>query len=113
MQTDFAATQTERPNATQGWEYVGGCRGLFQKPRHNFEGDLMLALVTKRIPKGIIAMVSALAYHGLSDQMPRKTWVAIGNSDWSPVPSYPTVRIMRFADKYLHQGNDKQMVSAI
>jgi predicted transcriptional regulator of viral defense system len=30
-------------------------------------------------------MTSALTFHGLTDQMPRKTWVAIGSSDWSPV----------------------------
>src|SRR3546814_4254126 len=49
-------------------------------------------------------MVSALAYHGLTDQMPRKTWVAIGASDWSPVSDYPPVRIVRFAQKYPPQG---------
>jgi len=31
-----------------------------------------LAEIAKNVPKGIIAMSSALAYHGLTDQMPRK-----------------------------------------
>ena len=88
-------------------------RGLYQDPRSDIDGDLTLAEVSKRIPKGIIAMVSALAYHGLTDQMPRKTWVAIGGSDWSPVPSYPPVRIVRFADKYLGQGVEQHMISGV
>lgn len=88
-------------------------RGLYQDPLSDIEGDLTLAEVSKRIPKGIIAMVSALAYHGLTDQMPRKTWVAIGGSDWSPVPSYPPVRIVRFADKYLGQGVEQHMISGV
>lgn len=88
-------------------------RGLYQDPRSDIEGDLTLAEVSKRIPKGIIAMVSALAYHGLTDQMPRKTWVAIGTSDWSPVPSYPPVRIVRFADKYLQQGVEQHKISGV
>src|SRR3546814_14147915 len=58
-------------------------------------------------------MVSALAYHGLTDQMPRKTWVAIGASDWSPVSDYPPVRIVRFAEKYLHQGVERHAISGV
>lgn len=60
-------------------------------------GDQTLAEVSKRIPKGVIAMVSALAYHGLTDQMPCNTWVAISASDGSPVPSFPPARIVGFA----------------
>ncbi len=88
-------------------------RGLYQDPGSDIEGDLTLAEVSKRIPKGIIAMVSALAYHGLTNQMPRKIWVAIGTSDWSPVPSYPPVRIVRFADKYLQQGVEQHKISGV
>ena len=42
-------------------------RGLYQSPQCDIEGDHALAGVSKRIPKGVIAMVSALAYHGLTD----------------------------------------------
>lgn len=88
-------------------------RGIYQNSSSHIEGDLSLAEVSKRIPKGIIAMVSALAFHGLTDQMPRKIWVAIGTSDWSPVPGYPPVRIVRFADKYLDQGIEQHKISGV
>ena len=88
-------------------------RGLYQDPQCDIESDQTLAEVSKRIPKGVIAMVSALAFHGLTDQMPRKTWVAIGTSDWSPVPSFPPARIVRFADKYLHQGVEQKVISGV
>jgi predicted transcriptional regulator of viral defense system len=88
-------------------------RGLYQDPRSDIESEQTLAEVAKRIPKGVIAMVSALAYHRLTDQMPRKTWVAIGASDWSPVSDYPPVRIVRFADKYLHQGVERHLISGV
>ena len=88
-------------------------RGLYQDPQCDIDSEQTLAEVSKRIPKGVIAMVSALAYHGLTDQIPRKTWVAIGTSDWSPVPSSPPVRIVRFADKYLHQGIEQKVISGV
>lgn len=94
-------------------ELVRVGRGLYQRADAEFDGNLTLAEVAKRIPRGVIAMVSALAWHGLTDQMPRKTWVAIGKSDWSPVPGYPPVRIVRFADKYIAEGIEYHTISGV
>lgn len=88
-------------------------RGLYQRPDNSIDADQALAEVMKRTPKGVIAMLSALAFHGLTDQMPRKIWVAIGATDWSPVPSYPPTRIVRFDEKYLRQGIEHHMISGV
>lgn len=88
-------------------------RGLYQDPNAEIDGDLTYAEVAKRIPKGVIAMVSALAFHGLTDQMPRSTWVAIRAGDWSPVPGYPPVRIVRFSPKYQGEGIEHHGVAGV
>ncbi|MDB5709805.1 MAG: Transcriptional regulator [Sphingomonas bacterium] len=88
-------------------------RGLYQRPGAPIDTAHALAETGKRIPKGVIAMLSALAFHGLTDQMPRKVWVAIGPGDWSPVPSYPPTRIVRFSEKYLRQGIEHHVISGI
>lgn len=99
--------------AVKGGELDRIARGLYQRPDNSIDADHALAEVMKRIPKGVIAMLSALAYHGLTDQMPRKIWVAIGATDWSPVPSYPPTRIVRFNDKYLRQGVEHHRISGV
>jgi predicted transcriptional regulator of viral defense system len=43
-------------------------RGLYQDPQSDVDSEQMLAEVAKRIPKGVIAMVSALA-HPKADQV--------------------------------------------
>jgi predicted transcriptional regulator of viral defense system len=88
-------------------------RGLYQQPEAPIDGAHALAETAKRIPKGVIAMVSALAYHGLTDQMPRRVWVAIGTSDWAPTTIHPPLKIVRFADKYLRQGVTHHKISGI
>lgn len=55
-------------------------------------------------PKGVIARVSALAFHGLTDQMPRRVWIAIGSSDWAPVQSYPPLRMARFRHRICNRA---------
>lgn len=88
-------------------------RGLYQHPEAEIRNDLALAEIAKRIPKGVIAMASALAWHGLTDQMPRKTWVAIGASDWLPVSGNPPIRVVRFDDKYYRQGIEHYNISGV
>lgn len=94
-------------------ELVRISRGLYQRADSEIDTEQALAETAKRIPKGVIAMLSALAFHGLTDQMPRKIWVAIGAKDWAPVPSYPPTRIIRFSDKYLRQGIEHHRISGI
>jgi predicted transcriptional regulator of viral defense system len=88
-------------------------RGLYQQPDSPIDSGHALAETAKKTRRGIIAMTSALAFHGLTDQMPRRIWVAIGKEDWAPVASYPPLRIVRFEDKYLRQGIEHHMISGV
>ncbi|ESZ66069.1 transcriptional regulator [Mesorhizobium sp. M7A.T.Ca.TU.009.01.3.2] len=88
-------------------------RGLYQRADSEVETEQALAEAAKRVPKGVIAMVSALAFHGLTDQMPRKIWVAISARDWAPVPSYPPIRIVELRDRYMDQGIEHHRISGV
>ena len=88
-------------------------RGLYQRPDNPIDAGHALAETAKKIPRGVIAMTSALAFHGLTDQMPRRIWVAIGKTDWEPAPSYPPTRIVRFDEKYLRQGVEHHTISGV
>ena len=88
-------------------------RGLYQLPDGEFDAETSLAEVSKRIPKGRICMTSALAFHGLTDQMPRKVWIAIGAKDWEPKIAYPRIRIVRFRQPYLDYGVTHRVISGV
>ena len=88
-------------------------RGLYQRRDVEIEEHQILAEAAARVPKGVIALTSALAFHGLTDQMPRRIWMAIGASDWSPVESYPPLRIVRFTDPYLRQGIEHHAIAGV
>lgn len=88
-------------------------RGIYQKCGAEVEENQILAEAAMRAPKGVVAMVSALAYHGLTDQMPRRVWIAIGVNDWAPVQSYPPLRIVRFTESYLRHGIEHHGICGI
>lgn len=88
-------------------------RGVYQKRGSEIEENQILAEAAIGVPKGVIALVSALAFHGLTDQMPRRIWMAIGASDWAPVQSYPPMRIVRFTERYLRQGVENHIIAGL
>lgn len=88
-------------------------RGVYQKRGAEVEENQILAEAVMRAPKGVIALVSALAFHGLTDQMPRRVWMAIGTSDWAPVQSYPPLRMVRFTEPYLRQGIEHHAIAEL
>jgi predicted transcriptional regulator of viral defense system len=98
--------------AVAAGELIRISRGLYQRPDSDIDTHQALAEAAKKVPRGVVAMVSALAYHELTDQMPRKVWMAVSVKDWSPsASSYPPIRIVEFLDKYLQQGIEYQTIS--
>lgn len=81
-------------------------RGLYQLP--DSEPDLHSGLIeiAKLAPKAVICLTSALSFHQLTDQLPRRVWIAIGAKDWAPKIEYPRIRIVRFREPYLTNGTE-------
>ena len=77
-------------------------RGLYQLPDAPLDANHSLAEAAKRVPKGVVCLTSALAFHELTDQLPRSVWMAIGKNDWSRQDE-PALRIVRFTDTLLAQ----------
>jgi predicted transcriptional regulator of viral defense system len=88
-------------------------RGIYQKVDADLVAEHSLAEATKRAPKGIICLTSALAFHGLTVQMPRSIWMAFSKSEWFPRSGHPVIRGVRFADPYLDHGFETHMIEGV
>jgi predicted transcriptional regulator of viral defense system len=79
-------------------------RGLYQLPGAPLDANHSLAEAAKLVPRGVICLDSALAFHGLTDRIPSRIWVAIGPKDWRPRIDNPPIAIMRFGPKIFDNG---------
>jgi len=105
-----AATLTRMAN---DGEVVRLARGLYQLADAELDAQHSLAEAASRVPKGIICLTSALAFHGLTDQLPRKVWIAIGVRDWAPEPSSPPLRIVRMTNALLGDGVETHTIESV
>lgn len=88
-------------------------RGLYQLPDAPLDINHSLAEAAKRVPKGVVCLTSALAFHELTDQLPRSVWLAIGKNDWSPTDDETSLRIVRFTDKLLKEDVETTSIERV
>lgn len=55
------------------------------------------------VPEGVICLVSALAYHGLTTTIPNAVWMAIPRNAWVPRLTFPA-RFVRMGERSMGIG---------
>jgi predicted transcriptional regulator of viral defense system len=88
-------------------------RGLYQLPNASVGAHHDLAIVAKAVPTGVICLVSALAFHELTDVIPSRVWIAIGPKDRKPCLTYPALQVVRFSPGHLQGGNERHVIDGV
>jgi predicted transcriptional regulator of viral defense system len=88
-------------------------RGLYQLPDAPLHVHHSLAEAAKLVPRGVICLDSALAFHELTDRIPSRVWVAIGFRDWRPHITTPPIEIVQFGRKLLKAGVKKHVIEGV
>ena len=79
-------------------------RGLYELANADIGISHSFAEMAKRVPKGVICLISALQFHEITLQAPRSVWVAIGEKDRKPKISHVATKFVRFGGKALSVG---------
>jgi predicted transcriptional regulator of viral defense system len=79
-------------------------RGLYILPDADVTENHTLAEACKRVPQGVVCLLSALRFHNIGTQMPHEVWLAIDRNASRPRVDYPPLRIMRFSGQALTEG---------
>lgn len=92
---------------------VRPARGLYRLTDAPVESGHTLAQAAVLVPKGIVCLVSALQFHGLTLQMPSSVWMAIERTAWRPRIEYPPIRFVRFAGSALTEGVERARIEGV
>ena len=88
-------------------------RGLYVSADGDFTEHHSLAEACKRVPHGIICLLSALSYHEIGTQNPHEVWMAINRAKRKPKVNYPPIRIFRFSALSLKEGIEEKKVEGV
>jgi len=88
-------------------------RGLYVLPDSDATEHRTLAETCKRVPKGVVCLLSALRFYDLTTQAPFEIWLAIGGKAWQPRIKYPPLRIVRFSQAALSAGIEEHQIEGV
>ncbi len=88
-------------------------RGLYVLPGSGATEHHSLAEAGKRVPKGVVCLLSALSFHELTTQAPFEVWLAIGEKAWRPRLEYPPLRIVHFSQASLNAGVEEHKLEGV
>lgn len=72
-----------------------------------------LAVVGARYPKAVVCLVSALAYHEMTTQVPHTISVALPEKAWQPKADYPPLTVHYFAKQAYQAGVEERDIDGV
>lgn len=88
-------------------------RGLYTLADAEPSEKRSLAEAAKRVPRGVVCLLSALRMHDIAALNPPEVWLAIDRKARRPVVSYPPVRVVRFSGEALSCGVERHTVEGV
>jgi len=79
-------------------------RGVYRLAEQVPLGNPDLVTVATRVPGGVICLISALAFHGLTTQIPHQVHLALPAGARAPRVEHPPIRTYRFAGDAFTKG---------
>jgi len=65
------------------------------------------------VPEGVICLLSALRFHGLTTQNPFEVWIAIDRKAWRPRVAHPPLRLFYLSGPALKEGVEEHEISGV
>jgi len=88
-------------------------RGLYTLKETDATEHHSLAEACKKVPHGVICLLSALHFYEITTQLPFEVWIAIDNKARQPKTDYPPLRVVRFSGNSLNSGIEKHMIEGV
>ncbi|MCY2963557.1 MAG: AbiEi antitoxin N-terminal domain-containing protein [Planctomycetota bacterium] len=88
-------------------------RGLYILQNDEPGKHRSLVEASRRVPQGIVCLLSALQFHGLTSQAPFEVWVAIDDKARLPRVDSPSLRIVRSSGAALTYGVQEHVVEGV
>lgn len=79
-------------------EVERAARGVYLSPEASRSPHRDLLIIAARVPDAVFCLLSALAFHRLTTEMPHEVWIAVGLKARTPAIDRPPLRVVRLSE---------------
>jgi predicted transcriptional regulator of viral defense system len=88
-------------------------RGLYIPKNLEVAEYETVAEVFRRVPRGVICLLSALEFHELGTQLPQQIWLAIGPGKRRPNEPRLPIRVVHFSEETFRAGIEEHDIGGV
>ena len=88
-------------------------RGLYVIAGETLTENHSLAEAAKLSPKGVICLLSALRFHGLTTENPAEVWIAIPRGARPPKSANPALRVVTLSGEMMTEGIKRHVIQGV
>ena len=88
-------------------------RGLYFRTDLEPSEHKTIAEVAKRVPEGVLCLLTALQLHEMTTQMPHQVWLAIEPTKWRPKEPHLPIRLVHFSGDSFSFGIEEQEIEGV
>ena len=113
---DLAAMKIPRAvlsRLCEAGEITRTARGLYVLGTENITENHTLAEVGRRVPHGVVCLLSALRFHELTTQIPGEVWLAIPPKARRPKGGTVSIRPVHFSGASLKEGIEEHVIESV
>jgi predicted transcriptional regulator of viral defense system len=88
-------------------------RGLYLPADATVTEHHSLAEVARRVPQGVVCLLSALRFHDLTTQEPHEVWLALPIRSHQPAPTYPPLQTVRMNEATHRAGIETHLIEKV
>ena len=88
-------------------------RGLYGLADDEPDEHRLLLTACRRVPGGVLCLLSALSLHGLTTQQPHRAWLALSRSARQPSVDHPPLTLVRMSGPSWTTGREEQRIEGV
>lgn len=88
-------------------------RGIYRLADQATISNPDLVTVAMRIPQAVVCLISALAFHELTTQIPHAVYIALKKGAEPPRLAYPPISVHRFSAASLNAGIEQHLIDGV
>src|SRR5271155_5367819 len=88
-------------------------RGLYRLTDAPPLGNPDLVTVAAKVPHGVVYLISALAFHEMTTQIPHEVYIAVPRNSEPPHLDYPPIRVVRLSQAPYEGGIETHQLDGV
>lgn len=88
-------------------------RGIYRLAGQPLISQPDLVTVAVRVPQAVVCLISAMAFHELTTQIPHAISIALKKGAEAPRLDFPPVSVHRFSEKSLNSGIEEHRIDGV